>query len=158
LVGLELAAWRCEALDGRGGRFGLGAARIVGKACEREVGRQGAVVEAQSPGSEAGGHTGGQLKHARPALADAQPNDAGPSAFRESARALEGQVEARCVGRGLARGAGDLLESLIRSPAEEGEGQMQIFGFDSPQGRKSGGQYPGRASREVRRQRYRNEK
>ncbi len=158
LVGPEVEAWGREALDRRGDRFGLGAARVVGNACEREVRRQRAVVESQSPGSEPGGHAGAQLKHARPALADAQPNDAGPSAFRESARALEGQVEPLYVGRGLARGARDLLESLVRSPAEEGEGQMQIFGFDSAQGRKSCGQYPGRTSREVRRQRYRNEK
>src|SRR6266849_470453 len=119
LVDHELQAWGGEALESRRDRLALGAGRIFADACKREMGRERAVVESELSAPQAGGEACAEQEHARPAVGDRDPDDARASAFRESTGALECQPEPGYLPRSLPRGAGDLVEPLIRGPAEE---------------------------------------
>lgn len=132
-------------------------ARVLDDTGERQVRRKKTVVEAKTPAPQTGVHARSKLEHARLAIGDPEPHDARPAAFRKPPSAIERQQERGDARGGIPRSGGHVVEPVIRRLAEEGEGEMEVFGFHAAQRRERGRQDLVCARCEVRRQRYRQE-
>jgi hypothetical protein len=115
------------------------------------VWREWTVIEPEPSAPEVCGQTCPELKHALRARGDADPDDAWATAFREPTDALKCHQEARYPCRSLARGARDVVQPVIGSPAEERERDVEVLRLHPTQSWKGGRENLRSAKREVRR-------